>query len=114
MDILVFPSIHEGLGMVSVEEQASGLHVTASTDVPSEMKVIDCVTFISLTESLGKWAKKIVSFGREYTRYFREDGLANAGDCISVEAKILETFYISLFQSLDKNPIGINLTNEYG
>lgn len=41
MDIFVFPSKWEGLGMVAVEAQAAGLWVLASNEVPQAAKITD-------------------------------------------------------------------------
>lgn len=60
-DVLLFPSRGEGLGMVAVEAQASGLPVLASTAVPRECVVIpDLVTFLDITAGADRWADNII------------------------------------------------------
>ena len=56
-DLLLFPSIAEGLGMVAVEAQAAGLRTLASDTTPRECEVVPgMVTFVSLNEPPARWA----------------------------------------------------------
>jgi glycosyltransferase involved in cell wall biosynthesis len=56
-DLLLFPSVAEGLGMVAVEAQAAGLRVLASTSTPRECAVAPgMVMFRSLEDSPADWA----------------------------------------------------------
>ena len=60
VDFLLFPSEHEGFGIVAIEAQSVGVHVYASDTIP---KSVDCggVSFFSLQEGAEKWAEKIVN-----------------------------------------------------
>ena len=60
MDIFVFPSRYEGLGLVAVEAQVSGLKVVASSMVPSEAKINSNVDFIDLNEDVDKWVNAVI------------------------------------------------------
>ena len=58
-DLLLFPSVAEGLGMVAVEAQSAGVPVLASDTVPRECAVIpDAVTFMPLDLGPKGWADK--------------------------------------------------------
>ena len=60
MDIFLFPSTYEGLGMVAIEAQASGLPVIASNGVPSMINITKNVVFEELDAKI--WCKKINVF----------------------------------------------------
>lgn len=59
MDFFVFPSIHEGLGLVLVEAQLAGLECFVSSDVPSEACVSDRFHPISLSVPASDWVAEI-------------------------------------------------------
>ena len=61
-DCFVFPSNHEGLGIVAVEAQASNLPVVASTNVPSEAQMNDNFVRLDLSEPYEEWINAILKF----------------------------------------------------
>ena len=62
MDVFVFPSVFEGLGIALLEAQATGLTCIASKDViPEEVKVTPQLQFVSLEESAEVWADRILN-----------------------------------------------------
>lgn len=61
MDVFVFPSLYEGLGIVLIEAQASGLKCISSTEVPTEVKETDLIKFIDLgAENITNWRDYIL------------------------------------------------------
>ena len=61
-DVLLFPSLFEGLGMVAVEAQAAGLPVIASDAVPRECSVVEgMVDFLSLSAGAEHWANAVLA-----------------------------------------------------
>lgn len=60
MDVFVFPSKYEGLGIVLIEAQKSGLPCFVSDNVPTYAKVTNLVKFYSLSINEKKWAKEIL------------------------------------------------------
>ncbi len=60
MDVFVLPSTYEGLGLVLIEAQASGLACVVSDVVPCEATVVpDLVTRLSLDETTHTWSNTI-------------------------------------------------------
>jgi glycosyltransferase involved in cell wall biosynthesis len=68
-DVFVFPSLWEGLGMVAVEAQCSGLNVMMSDTVPAEAIVCDELVIIkSINEGASAWADSIAAIEAKYDR----------------------------------------------
>lgn len=71
MDVFVFPSKFEGLGIVLIEAQKSGLPCFASDSIPIYAKVTNLVNFYSLNIDEKEWAKEILKFrNMEYRNEF--------------------------------------------
>lgn len=60
MDVFLFPSLYEGLGMVLVEAQTAGLKCITSTEVPREVKLTELVEFIPLREPIELWKNSVL------------------------------------------------------
>lgn len=95
MDVFLLPSLFEGLPLVMVEAQASGLPCLISERVPIECKKTkDLVYQFSLSEDTDKWAEKVlecVTIARKNT--FEE--ISASGFDIKENAKWLSDFYLS-------------------
>lgn len=60
MDIFVFPSLFEGLSLVSLEVQASGILMFASEQIiPEEIRISDLLYTLSLDNGASYWAESI-------------------------------------------------------
>lgn len=60
MDVFVFPSLWEGLGIALLEAQAAGLRCLASSSVPEEASVVpEAVTFLALPAGAAQWATRV-------------------------------------------------------
>ena len=96
-DALVFPSFFEGLSVVLVEAQCTGLPCVISDIIPSEAILTDLVERLSLRENAEIWAGHLFhSTKRGQQREAYAGIVANAGYDIKSNAKWLENFYLSL------------------
>ena len=96
MDVFVFPSFFEGLGMVVIEAQANGLPCVVADTVVNECKVTPLVKFANLSNtSAGEWLKQIMKCGKNSRKnYYLE--LEKAGYDIEAAVKKLECKYEAL------------------
>lgn len=92
MDYFVFPSLYEGLGLVLIEAQATGLRCFTSKDVvPKEAKVSNLLEFISLESSATVWANEILK--HDCYRKDVYDDIRKLGYDIRDTGEFLEVFY---------------------
>ena len=92
MDVFLMPSLYEGLPVVGVEAQATGMPCFMSKDVVTdEVKITEGVKFISLNETAEKWAEEILNSDLE--RKDTRDDLKKAGYFIDDMAGELADFY---------------------
>lgn len=94
-DVLLLPSRFEGLGVVLIEAQASGLPCFASDQVPVEAAVTNRLTYLSLKEP-AEWADAILRADFTYDRNRGYDEVVAAGYDIRESAKRLEAIYDEL------------------
>jgi glycosyltransferase involved in cell wall biosynthesis len=65
-NVMMFPSIWEGLGMVVVEAQANGLPVIASDTLPSEAIVINGLVQLKPLGDVAEWVDSISGTERDF------------------------------------------------
>ena len=94
-DVFCLPSLYEGLPVVGVEAQASGLLCIFSDDMTKETKVLDTTEFLSLNQSVEMWGKHILKSFEVYTRKTNQTEIKNNGFDIRNEAKKLSDYYIT-------------------
>ena len=99
MDVLVLPSLFEGLPMVGVEAQCAGLPMVCSDRVPDEVAIGDC-EFLSLEKPARQWAHHVsqaLERGRDLSlRAQGEEMTRTAGFDITHEADRLARRYRDL------------------
>lgn len=93
MDVFVFPSIFEGLGIVAIEAQESRLMTVCSDVVPKEANVTEYYKAVSLQESPERWAEMICEYASGYEKKDVTDKIRKAGYDIKKSAMMLQQFY---------------------
>ena len=96
MDYFVFPSNYEGLPVVLVEAQASGLRCLKSDVITNEVDVTDLVDALSIKEEPVIWAEKILQ-NVDYSRQNTYEIIKKSGFDISSSVSYLTNFYKKVF-----------------
>lgn len=95
-DAFLMPTRYEGLGIVYVEAQASGIPTFGTKErIPAEVKVCDLMHFCSENESADKWAEELLRSSENSKRKSPEDQLRKCGYDIKQEAMKLYNIYLS-------------------
>lgn len=96
MDVFVLPSLFEGLGIVAIEAQVSGLPVIASTGVAKEANITDNIQNIDLSESIDVWVEAICKT-KVKNRKNIENIVRKSRFNIENNAKFLQEFYLKKY-----------------
>ena len=98
MDAFILPSLYEGLGIVLIEAQASGLQCYASKYVvPAEASITNKCMFISLDKNEVEWAEMILK-NKNLSRKSEKEALIKSGYDLSTEKNKLVNYYKTLIK----------------
>lgn len=93
-DVFVLPSLYEGLPVVGVEAQASGLTCLLSDQITDEIKLTEHVAFFSIDDA-SLWSKEVLKLpSRKH-----DSELHGSAYDIEAASDILENFYLDLVKS---------------
>lgn len=97
MDMMVFPSLWEGLSVSIVEAQASSLPVFASSNISPEHKITNKLRFVDLSKGAAFWAEYIIKeMQNDTNRNDMTDQITQSGYNIEVEAEALQNVYLKM------------------
>ena len=96
-DLLLFPSLFEGMSLVTLEAQAEGLPILCSDTIDRKTDITKTIEFMSLKKSANHWAKKIENMDK--SRNIKNNEILRLTDYnISILAKKMEDKYIELYE----------------
>lgn len=101
MDLVIMPSLHEGLPLTLVEEQANGLPILAADSITKDSDMSGLVHFMSLSQSADEWSDCMLSLlanshHNERTSKMAVESIKSANYDITVVCENLKQFYNKL------------------
>lgn len=94
-DIFILPSLHEGLPVVGVEAQASGLPTIFSSNITKEVQILKSVEFLSLKSPKNIWSNAIEKL-KELDRENAYKQVIKQGFDIKETVKRIEKIYLDI------------------
>ncbi|WP_174734330.1 glycosyltransferase family 1 protein [Mesobacillus harenae] len=95
-DVLLMPSLFEGLPVTLVEAQAAGLSCVVSNNISIESDFgVDLVVFLSLEESKEVWVKKIIESSKKerVDKNIINESIKNRGYAIEESVRLVSEIY---------------------
>ncbi|WP_282709348.1 glycosyltransferase [Ligilactobacillus sp. Marseille-Q7487] len=94
IDILLMPSLFEGVPLTLIEAQTAGVRCFVSENISKEVKITDLLTFISIEEeNIQEWTNAVVSCRLEYNRNLYSKKVIEKGYGIDENIDIIKRIY---------------------
>ena len=97
MDVLILPSVFEGLSMTTIEAQAAGKNILISSAIPVEAVISNGCHYMSDKAMAIEWANKALTVADRPVAY------TGAKDDYSIDTAVkkLEKQYISIISGIE-------------
>ena len=105
IDLILMPSLYEGLPLALVEQQANGLKCIVSDAISKEADKTGNMLFLSLNNPAEKWAKTVLNLNtvsRDDASKQSIEKIKRVGYCIQNEARRLEDYYMGAYKKTYK------------
>lgn len=102
-DVFCLPSLYEGLPVVGVEAQATGLLCLFSDDMTKETKVLDTTEFLALNQGAKKWGEVLLNDVNKASRNEKvKESFEDKGFDIKKESNKLYYKYVEYLERMKK------------
>lgn len=96
MDVFLFPSYFEGLGVVLIEAQAASLPCLVSDRIPKEAFITDLIQAKSLDAKVSEWVEGIEALLVHERKADDAERIKEKGYSIQEQAEWLQNYYLNL------------------
>ena len=101
MNVFVLPSLYEGVPLVLIEAQASGLPCVISDRVSKESIIVDSLVDVKqLSQSESEWADLVLTKANHSRKDYSSE-MREAGYDIITSSQLLQDFYLSKVKELE-------------
>lgn len=95
MDVFVFPSLFEGLGIVAIEAQVAGVPIVCSEGLPPETDITPIYRKLLLSDGEEKWANAALEMAQNLKAHTNmQQYVIDAGFDMDATAKYMESYYL--------------------
>ncbi|WP_156290946.1 glycosyltransferase family 1 protein [Oceanobacillus salinisoli] len=94
MDVFLFPSKYEGLGIALIEAQAAGLQCIISDAIPQEVEITNLINRVPLSKNATEWAEKVLNYNNGYGRMNTLKEISLSGYDIEGVIQKVKTIYV--------------------
>lgn len=105
MDLVIMPSLFEGLPLTLVEQQVNGLYCVVADTITREADKTGNLSFLSLDANVSIWADKVTSLDlseRKERSLNSIEKIKNVGYSLRTEAQRLKSYYSNVINEVSR------------